>query len=149
MKENDLKKLEFLVTLNDNIVVQRYFNVREYNENAGKSIELYSAIKTAVENIQDIMKMKTLNYMSDNYFQIATDENIIETSNTDGPEIFNVYVKDGDKTICHRIFDGKLYPPKIRYTLDIRPILKPLLRNLTDIFSDEELEYNFMNYELV
>ena len=41
MKEqNDVVKLEFLLKLNENIVVQRYFNVRGYNPNARKSLEL-------------------------------------------------------------------------------------------------------------
>ena len=33
MKEQnaDLTKLEFLMTVNDNFIVQRYFNVKDYN----------------------------------------------------------------------------------------------------------------------
>ena len=31
MKEVDVIKMEFLITLNNNIVIQRYFNVRGYN----------------------------------------------------------------------------------------------------------------------
>ena len=35
MKETqDLTKMEFLIKLNDNIVVQRFFNVKGYNETA-------------------------------------------------------------------------------------------------------------------
>ena len=30
MQEESITKMEFLLTLNDNIVVQRYFNVRNY-----------------------------------------------------------------------------------------------------------------------
>ena len=86
--------------------------------------------------------------MTDNFFQITTDESIMETSNTDGPENFNIYIKDGNRTICHSQFDAKVFPPKVRYTVDIRPLLKGVLRNLTDIFSDENLIYDYMNLEL-
>jgi hypothetical protein len=48
--------------------------------------------------------------------------------------------------ICHRLFDAKIYPPKIRYTVDIRPQIKSLLSDLTDIFSAENLTFN--NYEI-
>ena len=148
MKEQELKKMELLITLNDNIVVQRFFNVRDYQEKAGRSLNLYNEVNNIKQIIQDDLKKKTLVYMTDNFFQITTDESIMETSNTDGPENFNIYIKDGNRTICHSQFDAKLFPPKVRYTVDIRPLLKGVLRNLTDIFSDENLIYDYMNLEL-
>ncbi len=148
MKEQELKKMELLITLNDNIVVQRFFNVRDYQEKAGRSLNLYYEVNNIKQIIQDDLKKKTLVYMTDNFFQITTDESIMETSNTDGPENFNIYIKDGNRTICHSQFDAKLYPPKVRYTVDIRPLLKGVLRNLTDIFSEEKLIYNYLNLEL-
>lgn len=148
MKEQELKKMELLITLNDNIVVQRFFNVRDYQEKAGRSLNLYNEINNIKQIIQDDLKKKTLVYMTDNFFQITTDESIMETSNTDGPENFNIYIKDGNRTICHSQFDAKLFPPKVRYTVDIRPLLKGVLRNLTDIFSDENLIYDYLNLEL-
>ena len=44
MKEQDSTKMEFLLTLNDNIVVQRFFNVRGYNPKAKNSVDLYDFI---------------------------------------------------------------------------------------------------------
>ena len=148
MKEQELKKMELLITLNDNIVVQRFFNVRDYQEKAGRSLNLYNEVNNIKQIIQDDLKKKKLVYMTDNFFQITTDESIMETSNTDGPENFNIYIKDGNRTICHSQFDAKLFPPKVRYTVDIRPLLKGVLRNLTDIFSDENLIYDYLNLEL-
>jgi hypothetical protein len=150
MKEkSDVTKLEFLLTLNDNIVVQRYFNVRGYNSKARASLDLYNLIRSLSENIQKDLKTKALNYLNDNDEQIFSNPDILDTSNTDGPENFNVYIKIGDETICHRIWDAKVYPPKTRYTVDVRPHLKKLLRDLTDIFSSENLSYTYMDYQLV
>jgi hypothetical protein len=53
-----------------------------------------------------------------------------------------------DQTICHRIFDGKKFPPKVRYTVDVRPYLKDVLRELTDIFSDYDLSYQYLEFDL-
>jgi hypothetical protein len=86
--------------------------------------------------------------MLDHYNQIALDPSILDTSNTDGPEAFHIKICIGDETICHKIIDAKLYPPKIRYTVDIRPQLKSLLRGLTEIFSSEDLSYEYMEYQL-
>jgi len=148
MKEQDSIKMEFLMTLNDNIVVQRFFNVRGFNPNAKNSLELYYFFKYFKEELQQHLKMKTVIYMSDNINSIISDPSVMNTSFTEGAEEFNIYIKIGDKTICHRSFDGKLYPPKVRYTVDVRPFLKDALRDMTDIFSDEKLSYKYLNFEL-
>lgn len=147
-KNLDLTKMEFLLTLNDNFVVQRYYNVKNYNENAYKSVEFYELLKSISEDIQSDLKMKSTIYMMDNFEQIYLDPSVLDTSNTDEAEWFNMYIKVGDKTICHRAFDAKMYPPKVRYTVDVRPHLKNILKRLTDIFSDENLSFEYMDYTL-
>lgn len=148
MKEQDSTKMEFLLTLNDNIVVQRFFNVRGYNPKAKNSIEFYDFINWVKDELQYHLKMKTVIYMMDNSESIMHDHSIMDTSYTEGPEIFNIYVKSGDTTICHRIFDGKFFPPKVRYTVDVRPFLKDILRQLTDIFSEQRLNFQYLDFDL-
>jgi hypothetical protein len=148
MKEQDSTKMEFLLTLNDNIVVQRFFNVRGYNPQAKNSIEFYEFIKSLKEELEYYLKMKTVVYMMDNMEAIMHDPKIMETSFTEDAEIFNIYVKVNDQTICHRIFDGKKFPPKVRYTVDVRPYLKDVLRELTDIFSNYDLEHQYLEFDL-
>ena len=148
MREQESTKMEFLLTLNDNIVVQRFFNVRGFNPKAKSSVELYEFVVEFKEELQEYLKMKTLVYMMDNKDSIIHDPSIMDTSFTDGPEMFNIIIKLGEQTICHRIFDGKFYPPKVRYTVDVRPFLKETLRGLTDIFSDKKLSYNYLELDL-
>jgi len=53
MKENqDITKVEFLITLNDNFVVQRFFNVRNINQKAKNSIELLDYMKSLSEELK-------------------------------------------------------------------------------------------------
>ena len=148
MKEQESTKMEFLLTLNDNIVVQRFFNVRGYVPKAKNSMELHYFIKALSEELHYYLKMKTVIYMMDNQEAINHDPTIMETSFTEGPENFNIYVKVGDTTLCHRQFNGKLYPPKVRYTVDVRPFLKDILRELTDIFSEQRLSYQYLDFDL-
>lgn len=148
MKEQDIVKMEFLITLNNNIVIQRYFNVRGYNSTARSSVDLYEYVRDLVDNFVDSQKMRTVVYMMDNQYDILEDSSILETDNTDGPETFNFYVKVGEQTICHRILDAKIFPPKIRYTVDIRQQAKTILRDLTDIFSGQKFVTNYLNYTL-
>jgi len=146
MKEVDVIKMEFLV--NDNIIVQRFFNVRDFNDKSKNSMELYDLIYSFKSDIQSQLSLKTVTYMSDNMYEIINNPAILETSYIDGPEYFNIYIKQNDMTICHRQIDAKIYPPKVRYTVDVRPHLKNLLMNLTDIFSSKNLTYNYLDVNL-
>ena len=149
MKEqHDGTKVEFLITLNDNFVVQRFFNVKGFNPRAKSSVELMRYMFDLREDLKTQLRNKCVVYMLENRFQIEEDQNVLETSNTDGPEIFNIILKLGNETICHYIIDAKLYPPKVRYTLDVRPSIKNVLRELTDIFSAKNLSYEYLNYSL-
>ena len=149
MKDQETTKLEFVMMVNDNIIVQRFFNVREYNPNAKFSYELYEFIKDFKDELNQELKMKTLTYMMDNQYEISSNPEVLNTSYTNGPENFNMILKEGDKTICHRQFDAKIFPPKIRYTVDIRPHIKTLLSGLTDIFSSENLTYKYMKVNTI
>jgi hypothetical protein len=147
MKEQyDFTKVEFLITLNDNFVVQRFFNVKNFNKDAKNSIELYDYIKELSTQLQTKLRKKCLVYMLDNQYQIEEDPSMLNTSNTEGPEVFNIILKLDNKTICHRTIDAKVYPPKVRYTLDIRPDIKNILKELTDIFSGKNLSYGYLDY---
>lgn len=148
MRDQDQVKMEFLLTLNENIVVQRFFNVRGYNPKARLSVDLYEYMYDVKEVLHNYLRMKTVVYMLDNKEAIAHDPNIMNTSFTDGDENFHIYVRIGDETICHRIFDGKFFPPKVRYTVDVRPFLKDILRDLTDIFSSQTLSFKYLDFDL-
>ena len=148
MKEQDSTKMEFLLTLNDNIVVQRFFNVRGFNPNAKNSLELHYYMKQLKNELEYQLKMKTVIYMIDNKEAIVADPSIMDTSYTEGSEQFHLFIKLGEQTICHRYFDGKLFPPKVRYTVDVRPILKDILRDLTDIFSSQKLSFDYLGFDL-
>ena len=86
--------------------------------------------------------------MLDNMYEIINNPAVMDTSYTEGPEYFNVFIKQGDVTICHRQIDAKIYPPKIRYTVDVRPHLKNLLLSLTDIFSSKNLSFEYAEVSL-
>ena len=148
MKNQDSTKLELLMTVNDNFIVQRFFNVRDYNKNAKSSYELYSYMKYFSETLTTDLKYKTMDYLSENMYQIMNNPMILETSNTEGPEHINIYLKKDGVTTCHRIVDAKLFPPKIRYTVDVRPHLKSVLYDLTDIFSSQDLNYEYLGINL-
>ena len=146
MREQEITKVEFLLMCNDNIVVQRFFNVKGFNKNAHKSEEFYDYIRTFCNELQYNLKMRSVVYMLDNQYEISENPEVLNTSITEGQENFNLYIKVGDMTICQRTFDAKPYPPKVRYTVDLRPRLKGILTDLTDIFSGRKFNYFYPQF---
>ena len=146
MREQDVTKVEFLLMCNDNIVVQRFFNVKGFNKNAHKSEEFYDYIKSFCNSLQNDLKMRSVVYMLENKYEIMENPDVLNTSITEGEENFNLYIKVENLTICQRSFDAKVYPPKVRYTVDLRPKLKSILSELTDIFSDKKFNYFYPKF---
>ena len=146
MKEQDITKLEFLLMCNDNIVVQRFFNVKGFNKHAHKSEEFYDYIRTFCNDLKYDLKMRSVVYMLENRYEITENPDVLNTSITEGIENFNLYVKVDNMIICQRSFDAKVYPPKVRYTVDLRPKLKQVLTDLTDIFSGKKFNYFYPQF---
>lgn len=141
---NDVNKLEFLMMVNDNIIVQRFFNVRDFNPDARNSVDFYEYMNDLIEGLNHQLKMKAVTYLLENQYDITNNPNILNTSFVDGPEYFNIYLRHGDKLLCHRRFDAKIYPPKVRYTVDIRQTIKGILQDLTSIFSSKDLSFDYL-----
>jgi hypothetical protein len=147
MNNQELTKIEFILTLEKNIICQRFFNVKGYNPNAKNSMDLHYYVKNICDEISEDLKIKTLDYLHENrdYFY-GLDE--LVTNESEEKENFLLKIKLGDEVFIQRIFPANIYHPKVRYTVDIRPDLKRYLSDLTTIFSSQELEMNYLNYEL-
>jgi hypothetical protein len=149
MKEQEITKLEFLMNINENIIVQRFFNVRDFNPKAKNSMNLYELINDFKRDLERQLRIKTVTYMLDHQYEINNDPTIMDTSKTDGPEHIRITIKMNENVLFVREIDAKVYPPKVRYTVDVRPHLKDLLLNLTDVFSSEELTVDYLDKVLV
>ena len=145
--QDNITKFEFLLTLEGNIVCQRYFNVREHVEQARRSLDLHYYVKNICGEIEEDLKIKSSNYLCENQNFILNSEVVEDKANAE-KEYFLLEIKLGDDVFISRIFPAYLYHPKARYTVDIRPKLKRFLADLTDILSSYELETTYLQYEL-
>jgi hypothetical protein len=149
MRQSDVTKVEFLLTLNNNIIVQRFLNIKNINPDAKDSCELYEFVKYFSEDLTQYLKMKSIGYLVENKENILYNPTIMETSSTDEPEFFNIYVKISDQIVSHRIIDGKVYPPKVRYTVDVRNHIKETLKDLTNILTSQDLTHEYLEKNLL
>ena len=146
MKKNqdNIQKCEFLLKLNDNIVCQRYFTVRKFNDYATNSMDLHSLVTNIADDIESDLKTKTLLLLDSRYY----DRDIDGLNLFNNEEHFTITIKRGTKDVYQRAILAHIYPPKVRFTVDIRPKLNKILRDLTDVLSQDEVISNYQDYEL-
>jgi hypothetical protein len=121
--------------------------VRDHVDQARCSMDLHYYIKNICEDISHDLKIKSSNYLCENQNYILNMDSV-ESDETKEKEHFLMEIKLGDDVFIQRIFPAYYYHPKVRYTVDIRPRLKTILSDLTDILSTEELETKYLQYEL-
>lgn len=147
MQNQDFTKFEFLLTLEKNIVIQRYFNVPNYNPKAKNSLFLYECVKYICEEISQDLKMKTLDYLSDDHKSFL-DFNYEELTTRPDEEYFLLRILLGEEVFISRIFPAHIYHPKARYAVDIRPKVRRILSDLTNVLSSEVLNNTYLQYEI-
>lgn len=145
--QQEITKFEFLLSLEGHIICQRFFNVKDHTEQSRRSLDLHYYVKNICEQISEDLKIKSSNYLCENQNFILNSE-VVEDSKTAEKEEFLLEIKLGDDVFISRIFPAYYYHPKVRYTVDIRPKLKRILSDLTDILSSQELETSYLQYEL-
>jgi hypothetical protein len=145
--QQEITKFEFLLTLDGNIVCQRFFNVKNHIPQSRRSMDLHYYIKEISEEISEDLKIKTSDYLCENQNYFLNLESV-EDGEEDKKEDFLIEIKLNDDVFISRIFPANYYHPKVRYTVDIRPKLKRILSELTDILSTKNLETKYLNYQL-
>ena len=145
--QDNITKFEFLLTLEGNIICQRYFNVKDHYFQARRSMDLHYYVKNICNEISEDLKIKSSNYLCEYQNFILNSENVEDEKNQE-KEHFLLEIKLGEDVFIQRIFPAYYYHPKVRYTVDIRPKLKRILSDLTDILSSDDLETTYLQYEL-
>ena len=145
--QQDITKFEFLLSLDGNIICQRFFNVKDHVKEARRSMDLHYYLKNICEDISEDLKIKSSDYLCENQNYFLSSDYVEDAPEKDR-EHFLLEIKLNEDVFIQRIFPAYYYHPKVRYTVDIRPKLKRILSDLTDILSSEELETTYLNYQL-
>ena len=61
---------------------------------------------------------------------------------------FSITIKIGTKEVYARIMRADIYPPKVRFSVDIRPQLNRILKELTQVLSLQKVTGNYQDYSL-
>ncbi len=131
-----ISKFEFLLKINGNIICQRYFNVRKHNPKTLTSLELFEEVEDIKTKLRYHLKKRSWDYLYDQYNQYT---NVVNLSDQDlegsEKEVFEIEIKENGRNIIATILPSHIYPTRVRYTVDIRPLIPQILSELSDTLS--------------
>ena len=93
------------------------------------------------------LKIKSSDYLCENQNYFLSSDYVEDALEKDR-EHFLLVIKLNDDVFISRIFPAHVYHPKARYAVDVRPKVRKILSELTDVLSDYELETTYLGYEL-
>jgi len=140
-KTEEKEKFEFVLSIEDNIICQRFFTVRNHNIKTLRSIDLYWTVQDIKDVIVNQLILKTVDII-DEYFKEDMSKQQVEN------EDFTIVIKKGSRIIMTRIFPANIYPPKVRYSVDVRPKISFILRELTDTLSLKQSSGYYLDKQL-
>tara|TARA_R110000803_G_scaffold54403_1_gene111109 strand:- start:517 stop:954 length:438 start_codon:yes stop_codon:yes gene_type:complete len=134
-----MKKFEFVLYINSNIICQRYFTVRDFNSKSLKSIEAKECLDECVNLIKKDLKKKTYEYLYKSYnpYKKQLQEDIILENIFENEDVFDFEIKTDEKVIVKKRFTGNVYPQRVRYSVDVRKIIPTLTKEIQETFSLE------------
>lgn len=146
-ERREQRKFEFTLYLNDNIIVQRFFNIIGFNNRAVNSINFKEAIDDNMQLIQGVLKDRTLDFITEHQRQFLETKDYEQNSSKD---VMKIVVKHDGKVIAYREWDATIYPVKVRYTVDIRQHIYELITRVQKCLCTptKELETEYMGYNL-
>lgn len=145
-----MKKFEFVLYINGNIICQRYFTVKDFNPNSIRSIEAKDCVDSCVFLIEKDLKEKTFEYLYKSYnpYKEQTQEEIVYENIYDEEDVFDFEIKTDDKIIARKRFTGNVYPQRIRYSVDVRKIIPSLIKEIQETFSGENFNVEYCGISL-
>ena len=145
--KREQRKFEFTLYLNDNIIVQRFFNIIGFNNRAINSLNFKEAIDDNMHLIQGVLKDRTLDFITEHQRHFLETKDYEQNASKD---VMKIVVKHDGKVIAYREWDATIYPVKVRYTVDIRQHIYELITRVQKCLCTptRELETEYMGYNL-
>ena len=129
----------FMFRINGNPICERFFNIHNYNPDVLHSIELIELMDTIIGTRYKLgIIPKFLKERSDEYlwFFYERSKYTLEpnqpTTNRGKKDVYTFEIKVNSKIIAEGLFEGDLFPPKIRYKVE--------LKKETDLWGEDILD---------
>jgi len=140
-----MKKFEFILRINGNIICQRYFSVRNFNTKSPNSYDMLECVEECTYMIQEQLKGKAVDYLwgQFNPYDKQTEEQINRTPIYDKEDIFDFEIRIDERVIAAKRFTGNVYPQRVRYSVDIRELIPSIIYRIQYTLSEENLSVEY------
>jgi len=144
-KKIEEQRFEFILYINNKHIIQRYFNIRDYDEDSRSSRDIKELMDNLIGMnngnfgtlgiIPNRLKEKSVDYLWENFntYAVQTQEDI--KVNTDKDDNFQFEIKVDKVTLAKGQFPGSVFPPKVRYQVDVRDITPTIIAEIRDFLS--------------
>lgn len=143
-KKIEEQRFEFVLFINNHIICQRYFNIRDFNDQSLKSYEL-KELMDAICNISNNygqmgiipkhLKAKAVDYLWSFYNPFSLQQDQPLKNLYDKIDDFQFEIKVDKKTVAKTTFSGNLFPQKVRYAVDIKEIIPAIMAEIREYLS--------------
>lgn len=147
-KFDEQPRYEFLLTKDNHIICQRYFHIRDYNEDVLNSLELRTLLDTiAGTNVGPIgelgiipkfLRDKSIDYLWSRYNPYVEQVEEIKEPINYKNDVFQFEIKVDGNSVAKTQFYGGIFPRKIRYAVDIKEITPIIISEIRYAFSQKK-----------
>ena len=127
MKTETDYQFDFSLFINDKIICQRFFKDNNYKKNHINFNDAVEIINVTTNLIKDFMKSESIKLLWKNYDYNSQKVMFHTPSKSD---LFKISISYNSRLIVTSCIDGYIYPPKVKYQVDIRPIIPVIISNI-------------------
>lgn len=127
MKTKNDYQFDFSLFINDKIICQRFFNDHKFKN---YEVDFNQAIQIIVEPtnlIKDLLKSQSIELLWKNFDSYNHNTLFYKETKSD---LFKITISYNSKLIASSSIDGNIYQPKIKYNVNIRPIIPLIISSI-------------------
>jgi len=149
-KKIEEQRFEFVLYINNHIICQRYFHIRNFNEQSVKSYEMKELmdIICGMNNgqlgsmgiIPNFLKKKSQELLWSYYNPFVTNIDSPVKNTPERIDNFQFEIKIDKKSVAKSEFSGNVFPTKVRYAVDIKEVIPSIISEIREFLSRENYE---------
>lgn len=157
-KKFEEQRFEFVLYINNHIICQRYFNIKDYNEESPNSLDIKELMDRIVGMnngdfgsmgiIPKHFKKKAIDYLWKNYNPYYPQKEDAYKNIFEKEDIFDFEIKVDKQSVAKSRFSGNFFPPQVRYQVDIKELIPTIISEIKDSLSQKNYTKNYANVAL-
>lgn len=158
MKKVDEQRFEFVLYINKHIICQRYFNIKDFNEDSLYSLEIKELMDRLVGMnngqfgtlglIPDHLRKKSVDYLWKFYNPYGPQAEPVYKNIFEKEDTYDFEIRVDKDVVAQNTFSGNFFPPQVRYQVDIKELIPNIINEIKDSLSKKNYTTEYADVEL-